>query len=125
MKFRSPKPPHRGLFKKGQSGNPRGRPAGRSPSQKVRFDVKMAARSYCPETLAVIVKAMRSTDPRVSLTAACIVLDRGFGRPQKNADIAMQHRFVEERQVMQQDEWRALRGQPALPPPDDPDRKVN
>jgi hypothetical protein len=42
-------------------------------------------------------------------------LDRGYGRPQQNADGAMQHPFVYAPEEV-----------PTLPPPDDdPERKLN
>jgi len=113
-------------FTKGISGNPAGR-SGLDPV--VRFNLKMAARSYAPEALEVIAKAMRSEDERVRLMAANIMLDRGYGKPKEYDDAETVHRFAELPQVMPLQQWLETRGQPQLLSPekddDDPDRKLN
>jgi hypothetical protein len=115
------------MFQKGQSGNPKGRPPGRSPSQMVVYDLKQAARKYAPEALEVIARCMRDKDARVRLIAAQIMLERGYGKPEQKSDVDVVHRFALVPEVMEKDEWLKHRGQPqpkALPPPD-PDRKLN
>jgi hypothetical protein len=115
------------MFQKGQSGNPKGRPPGRSPSQMVVYDLKQAARKYAPEALEVIARCMRDKDARVRLMAAEIMLERGYGKPEQKSDVDVVHRFARVPEVMEKDEWLKHRGQPqpkALPPPD-PDRKLN
>jgi len=113
-------------FTKGISGNPAGR-SGLDPV--VRFNLKMAARSYAPEALEVIAKAMRSEDERVRLMAASIMLDRSYGKPKEHVDVETVHNFAEVPQVMPLRRWLETRGQPQLLPPekddDDPDRKLN
>src|SRR6266545_3030467 len=67
---------HSGLaapWKKGQSGNPGGRP---------KQPVKMTelARRYGPEAINLLVEKMRhGEDDRVQVMAAKILLDRGYG----------------------------------------------
>jgi hypothetical protein len=62
------------VFQPGQSGNPGGRP---------RVDPKLrdAAREHTEAALAVIVECLGDTDKRISLKAAEIILDRGYGKP--------------------------------------------
>jgi hypothetical protein len=61
-------------FKKGQSGNPRGRP-------KELADLKLIARSHTKEAVERLVHWMRSDDPRASVAAADKLMGRGWGRP--------------------------------------------
>jgi hypothetical protein len=102
------------MFQKGQSGNPKGRPPGRSPSQMVVYDLKQAARKYAPEALEVIARCMRDKDARVRLMAANIMLERGYGKPQQQVDAEVVHKFARVPEVMEQSEWLARRGRPLL-----------
>lgn len=68
-------------FKKGQSGNPRGRP-------KVDFEVREAARLYGQEAIEKLVELMRGEDQRVAQAAARDLLDRGFGKPAQSMTVA-------------------------------------
>lgn len=61
-------------FKKGQSGNPKGRP-------KVDFEVREAAREHGEEAMNKLVELMRGEDARVAQAAANAILDRAFGKP--------------------------------------------
>jgi hypothetical protein len=55
-------------FQKGWKGGP-GRPRGeRNPT--ILYDIKQAARTYCPEAIELIAKHMRSDNERVSLMAS-------------------------------------------------------
>lgn len=68
-------------FRKGQSGNPRGRP-------KVDFEVREAARLYGQEALEKLAELMRGDDRRVSAAACQALLDRGFGKPAQSVTVA-------------------------------------
>jgi hypothetical protein len=58
-------------FKPGQSGNPGGRPKG----------IAAKAREHTDKALQVLVDGMGDDDPRVRVSAAKEVLDRGWGKP--------------------------------------------
>lgn len=68
-------------FKKGESGNPRGRP-------KVDFEVRDAARLHGQEAITKLVELMRGEDARVAKAAASDILDRGFGKPAQSVTVA-------------------------------------
>ena len=69
-------PTGKGGFKKGESGNPGGRP-------KDLEGVQALARSFCPEAINTLAAIMRdkgaSTAARVSASQA--LLERGYGKP--------------------------------------------
>lgn len=67
-------------FKKGQSGNPKGRP-------KVDFEVREAARLYGQEAIEKLVDLMRGEDQRIAQAAAQALLDRGFGKPGQSVEL--------------------------------------
>lgn len=58
-------------WKPGQSGNPGGRPKG----------IAAKAREHTDKALEVLVEGMADEDPRVRVSAAKEVLDRGWGKP--------------------------------------------
>ena len=72
-------------FRKGQSGNPAGRP-------KVVESVREAARAHTAEAIATLVALMRRHDdiPAVAERAAEALLDRGWGRPDVSANIKIE-----------------------------------
>jgi hypothetical protein len=63
-------------FKKGQSGNPGGRP-------KVVAEVKELARAYTAEAIETLVSIMTNAKsaPAARVSAANALLDRGYGKP--------------------------------------------
>lgn len=62
-----------GCFPKGKSGNPGGRP-------KEAHELKELARKHTPEIIDRLLFWMRSKNPRASLLACNILLDRGYGK---------------------------------------------
>ena len=63
-------------FKKGQSGNPGGRP-------KVVAEVKELARAHTAEAIQTLVSIMTNPQsaPAARVSAANALLDRGYGKP--------------------------------------------
>jgi hypothetical protein len=77
-------------FKKGQSGNPRGRPQ-RPEVRKFFVDVRAAAREVTQEaisTLAAIMKDQKAP-AAARISAAVALLDRGHGRPFQAVDVKL------------------------------------
>src|SRR5688572_7442090 len=71
---------HTGLFKKGKSGNPGGRPK-KDPELKEIFN------AASPKAAYTLVMLMDHEDPKIALAAADKVLDRSLGKPVQ----AMEH----------------------------------
>jgi hypothetical protein len=61
----------------GKSGNPAGR-------AKHEVDIAALAREHGPKCILVIAKLLEDPDSRVRVSAATVLLDRGFGRPNQN-----------------------------------------
>ena len=68
-----------GSWKKGQSGNPSGRP-------KDVFKIATMARELSVECLEELAKLMRSTEipPQAKIAAINSILDRGLGKPMQS-----------------------------------------
>jgi hypothetical protein len=66
------------MFKKGQSGNPGGRPV-------ILQDVKRLAQERTPEAVEALVAALKKPGERVA--AATVLLAYGYGRPMQNVNM--------------------------------------
>jgi len=100
------------LWAKGQSANPGGRPKGHG-------DLRELARQHAPDALAVLVRVMNdpAASPGARVTAACALLDRGYGRPETKARLEIASVDLGER--LQRAQARVLAGT-AVAVPDAP-----
>ena len=73
-------------FKKGQSGNPNGRPKHKLPDGR---PVSELARDYSERALTVLIDVMEDAEASKAarVSAAEAVLDRGWGKPKQDMDI--------------------------------------
>ncbi len=63
-------------FKKGESGNPGGR-----RKASATFAVRQLAQQYTEEAIERLAYWMRSDEPKASVQATNILLERGWGKP--------------------------------------------
>lgn len=68
-------------WKKGQSGNPKGRP----PSD---LKLREIAQEHTIEAIERLVFWMRSDDPAASTKATSYLLDRGWGKPRQEVELS-------------------------------------
>lgn len=68
------------VWVKGQSGNPGGRP-------KEDAEVKALARQFGPEAINRLADLMRGESPKVAVSAAIALLDRGYGKPTQTTEV--------------------------------------
>ena len=73
-------PPTTGQWKKGVSGNPKGRPAVSGP-------LKELAKAHTAEALETLVAALQADESRTRVAAAEALLDRGWGRPTQHHEL--------------------------------------
>lgn len=69
-------------FKKGQSGNPGGRP-------KEDDEIKRLARTHGPDALKRLAWWLKSDNPKASVSAAQVLLDRGYGKPAQQVGVGL------------------------------------
>ena len=70
-------------FRKGQSGNPGGRP-------KVLAEVQELARQYAPEAIVELARlALKARSETARIAAIRELLDRGYGRPRQGMEISL------------------------------------
>jgi hypothetical protein len=69
-----------GSWKKGQSGNPSGRP-------RTDAALRDAAREYTEAALLVLANALTSDSGDIQIKAAKEILDRGWGKPRQSIDL--------------------------------------
>jgi len=79
-------PPQLKPWKKGQSGNPRGRAKGTKVVRSA-LDVRSLARSYSTKAIMRLVKLMDSPKETVALAACIAILDRGYGKPMQSVQM--------------------------------------
>lgn len=68
-------------FKKGQSGNPGGRP-------KETDDVKALARQHGPAAIARLFLWLQSDNAKASVSAAAVLLDRAYGKASQSVELS-------------------------------------
>ena len=68
-------------WEKGKSGNPGGRP-------KEDAEVKKLARGYGKKAIEKLAALLDSEDPRIQVSAAQAILDRGFGKPAQSMTVS-------------------------------------
>ena len=85
------------LWRKGETGNPRGRPrkgsgnAAQVYKYRAMIDLKAAAREFSGEALETLVGVMRDKEinPQTRLMAANAILDRGHGKAVNQTEITV------------------------------------
>lgn len=87
---------HIGQFKKGQSGNPKGRP--KMPDLKDAMAAALSEQKDGKTALDAIIAAMRAKAARGDVRAAEFLLDRGYGKATQ--DINMKQEGTQQLEVI-------------------------
>jgi hypothetical protein len=95
-------PPEHSKFKKGQSGNPKGRP--KLPDLKEAMAKVMAEEKDGMTALEAILKALRMKAAKGDVRAAQELLDRGYGKALQFIDNNNTHKFENLPEWMRNDE---------------------
>src|SRR4051794_22826109 len=69
----------KGCFRKGESGNPGGRP-------KLPAEIREMFQARSKQALEVLTRCLQSEDDRIAMLAAQAILDRGYGKPAQTID---------------------------------------
>jgi hypothetical protein len=82
---------HDGRFKKGQSGNPGGRP-------KIFTEVKQAAREHTEAAIETLVGVVNNEEAPTAarVAAANAILDRGWGKPGQYVETSVRKKPIRE-----------------------------
>lgn len=80
-----PIPPEHGKFKKGQSGNPNGRPK-KLPQLDVLLDSVLGESKDGVTAAEAILKALRAKATKGDVRAAEMLLERAYGKPKQSID---------------------------------------
>ena len=81
-----PNPPEHSRFKKGKSGNPRGRPKKLPELDKLLADVLGEPNADGIEAAKIVLMALRKKAASGDVRAAEALLDRAYGKPKQSID---------------------------------------
>lgn len=95
-------------FKKGQTGNPNGRPK-KTPQE---FELVAACKAKAPEALAVLMEIMSNGENEKNrMIAAQAIIERGFGKPVQPTDnLVTVVESTPKRPKLTREEWLASLG---------------
>lgn len=98
-------------WKKGQSGNPKGRP-------KKDVFIEELAQAHTEEAIATLAFVMRNGEGRERVAASVALLDRGWGKPHQTSEsyVETETRFVIESPAVSSDvdQWQSQHGNQRL-----------
>jgi hypothetical protein len=110
-------------FQKGKSGNPGGKP--KNPAKvverKILADIKALAREYARDAIDTLNSVMKDpkAPPAARVSAASIILDRGYGKAPQSVDVKGDVTLTLEQLVLQAREIRENRAKLLNPPTED------